>query len=148
MHVNSLTVEKLIWTDRVKNEVLDTVAEDRDIVHTIKIQKASWIGYILHGNSLMKQVTEGKIIQRKQVAGRQGRRHKQLLDDLKETSRCRKLREKALERTVWRIHFGGGYEAFVRQTACDDDDDDWSTRVHSYATLNLLRLNYRDHSNT
>jgi len=37
MHVNSLTVEKLIWIDRVKNEVLDTVAEDRDIVHTIKI---------------------------------------------------------------------------------------------------------------
>ena len=72
----------------MKNEVLDIITEDRDIVHTIKIQKANWIGYILRGNSLLKQTAEGKIVQRIQVTRRRGRRHKQLLDDLKETSRC------------------------------------------------------------
>ena len=76
-------------------------------MRTIKIQTANWIGYILRGNSLLKQVAEGKIIQRIQVMRRRGRRHKKLLDDIKETSRW-KLKEKAQDRTVWRTHFGGG----------------------------------------
>jgi len=40
--------------------------------------------------------------------GRGGRRRKQLLDDLKETRRYRKLKEEALERTPWRTRFGKG----------------------------------------
>jgi hypothetical protein len=58
----------------------------------------------LHGNSILKHVIEGKI----EVMGRGGRRRKQLLDDLKETRRYRKLKEEALERTPWRTRFGKG----------------------------------------
>ena len=48
---------------------------------------------------------------------RQGRRCKQLLDDLKETRGYWKLKEKALNRTVWRIGFERSYGPVVRETA-------------------------------
>jgi transposase len=35
------------------------VKEDRNIPHTIKRRKASWIGHILYSNCLPKQVIEG-----------------------------------------------------------------------------------------
>ena len=40
------------------------------------------------------------------MAGRQGRRLQQLLDDLKEMGVYWKLNEEALDYTVWRTHFG------------------------------------------
>ena len=78
-------MEKISWTDRVGNEeVLYTVKEKRNIAHTIKRRKAKWVGHILRMNCLLKHVIEGKI-RGVQVTGRQGRRHRQLLDNLKET---------------------------------------------------------------
>jgi hypothetical protein len=49
------------------------------------------------------------------VTGRQGRRRKQLLDDLKETRGQFKFKEEALYRTVWGNGFGRGYGPVVRQ---------------------------------
>jgi hypothetical protein len=45
----------------VKNEVLHTVMEEMNILHTISRTKANWTGYMLHRNSLLKHVIEGKI---------------------------------------------------------------------------------------
>jgi hypothetical protein len=61
-------------------------------------------------------VIEGKLEERIEMTGRQGRRRKQLLDDLKEKKRYWKLKEEALDRTLWRTRFGGGYGPVVRQT--------------------------------
>jgi hypothetical protein len=47
---------------------------------------------------------------------RRGRRSKQLLDDLKEKRRYFKLKEEALDRTLWRTRFGRSYGPVVRQT--------------------------------
>jgi hypothetical protein len=44
-------------------------------------------------------VIEGKLEGRTEMMGRQGRRRKQLLDDLNEKRRYRKLKEEALDRT-------------------------------------------------
>jgi hypothetical protein len=86
----------------VKNEeVLRRVKKERNIVHTIKRRKANWIGHILRRNCLLKHVIEGKI----KVTGRQGRRRKQLLDDLKEMRRYWKLQKEALDDTLWRTRF-------------------------------------------
>jgi hypothetical protein len=49
------------------------------------------------------------------VTGRGGRRRKQPLDDLKEKRGYWKLKEEALDRTMWRTRFGRDYGAFVRQ---------------------------------
>ena len=54
-------MEKIIWTDRVRNEVLHRVKEERNILHVIKRRKANWIGYILRTNCILKRVIEGKI---------------------------------------------------------------------------------------
>jgi len=77
-------VEKINWTDRVGNEeVLPRVEEERDILRTIKIQKAKWIGHILRRNCLLNHTNEGKTEKRKEVTGRRGRRRMQLLDGVK-----------------------------------------------------------------
>ena len=49
--------------------------------------------------------------------GRRGIRCKQLLDSLKGKRGYCKLKEEALDRTVWRTGFGRGYGNVVRQTA-------------------------------
>jgi hypothetical protein len=84
-----------------------------------KGRKANWIGHILRRNCLLKHVTEGKIQGRIEVKGRRGRRIrcKQLLDDLKEKRGYWKLKEEALNRTLWRTGFGRGYGPVVRRTA-------------------------------
>ena len=50
-------MEKISWTDHVRNEeVLLRVNEQRNILHEIRKLKANWIGHILRGNCLLKQV--------------------------------------------------------------------------------------------
>ena len=50
-----------------------------------------------------------------EVARRRGRRRKKLLDDLKEKRGYSHLKEEALDRTMWRHRFGGGFGPVVRQ---------------------------------
>jgi hypothetical protein len=63
----------------------------------------------LRRNCLLKHVIEGKIDGRIQVTGRRGRRRNKLLDYLKEKRRYWKLKEEALDLTVWKTPFGRGY---------------------------------------
>jgi hypothetical protein len=52
-----LKVEKISWTDRVRNEeVLHRVKEERNILHTVKRRKDNWIGHILRTNCLLEHV--------------------------------------------------------------------------------------------
>jgi hypothetical protein len=71
----------------------------------------------LCGNYLRRFVIEGKIDIGIQVEGKQGRRRKQRLGDFKETKVCRKLKEEAVGRTIWRVGFGRDCGPVVRQTA-------------------------------
>jgi hypothetical protein len=104
--------------DHVGNEkVLFRVKEQRNILHEISKQKANWIGHILRINCLLQQVIEGKIKGGTEVMGRQGRRRRKLLNDLKERKGYRHLKEKTLDRTMWRTGFGRGFGLVVRQTA-------------------------------
>jgi hypothetical protein len=64
------------------------------------------------------------VIQRKnkrgggiEVTGRQERRRRKLLDDLKERRGYSHVREEALDSTMWRARFGRGFGPVVRQTA-------------------------------
>jgi hypothetical protein len=54
--------------------------------------------------------------ERAAVAGRLGRRRKQLLDDVKETTEYWKLKDETLHLTLWRIRFGRAYGRVLRQT--------------------------------
>jgi hypothetical protein len=58
----------------VKNkDVLHRVKEERNILHTIKRRKANWIVHILHRNSLLKHIIEGKMEGRIEVMGKRER---------------------------------------------------------------------------
>jgi hypothetical protein len=81
---------------------------DGNILRTVKIRKADWIGHTLSRNCLPKQATEGKIQGRVQVAARQRRRCKKLLYDVKEKGAYWKLIEETQDRTVCRTRFGRG----------------------------------------
>jgi len=110
-------MEKISWTDHVRNEdVLLRVKEQRNILHEICKRKANWIGHILRRNCLLQRVTEGKIQGGIEVTGRQGRRRRKLLDDLKERRGYSHLKEEALDRTMWRARFGRCFGPVVRQT--------------------------------
>ena len=50
-----------------------------------------------------------------EVTGRRGRRRNKLLDDLKDGKGYSHLKEEALDRTMWRNHFRGGFGPVVRQ---------------------------------
>jgi hypothetical protein len=52
-------------------------------------------------NCLLVRVIEGKIQGGIEVTGRQGRRRRKLLDDLKERRGYSNLEEEALDRTIW-----------------------------------------------
>ena len=109
-------MEKISWTDHVRNEeVLLRVNWQRNILYEIRKQKANWIGHILRRNCLLKQVIEGKIKGEMEVARRWGRRRKKLLDDLKDRRGYSHLKEEALDCTMWRHRFGGGFGPVVWQ---------------------------------
>jgi hypothetical protein len=94
-------MEKIIWTDHVRNEVvLLRVKEQRNILHEIRKRKENWIGHILRRNCLLHRVIEGKIKGGIDVTGRRGRRRRKLLDDLKERTGYSNLKEEALDRNV------------------------------------------------
>jgi hypothetical protein len=100
----------------VRNEdVLLTVNEQRNILHEIRKRKANCIGHILRRNCLIKQVIEGKIKGEMEVTRRRERRRKKLLDDLKDRRGHSHLKEEALDCTMWRNCFRGGFEPVVRQ---------------------------------
>jgi hypothetical protein len=97
-------------------EVVLRVKEQRNIPHEICKRKAKWIGHVLRRNCLLQRVIEGKIQGGIEVTGRQGRRCRKLLDDLKERRGYSHLKEEALDRTMWRARFGKCFGPVVRQT--------------------------------
>jgi len=88
-------MEKISLTDHVRNEeVLLRVKEQMNILHEISKRKANRIGHILQRkNCPLQRVIEGKI----EVTKRRGRRHRKLLDDLKERRGYSHLKEEAVE---------------------------------------------------
>ena len=88
--------------------MLQRVKGERSIIQAIKIRTADWIGHILHRSFLLNPVIKRRV----EGTGRHGIRCKQLLDDYKEKRGYCKLKEKALNCTLWRTRYGAG----VRQT--------------------------------
>jgi hypothetical protein len=95
--------------------MLHRVKKERNILHTINWRKANWICHILRGNYFLKDAIEENIERRTEVTERRGIGRKQILD-YKEMSGYWKLKEEALDRTLWRTRFGRGCGPVVRQT--------------------------------
>jgi hypothetical protein len=104
----------LYYEEKTKN--LLRVKEQRNILHEICKRKANFIGHILRRNCILQRVIEEKTQGGIEVTGRQERRRRRLLDDLKERRGCSHLKEEVLDRTMWRARFGRGFGPVVRQT--------------------------------
>jgi hypothetical protein len=107
-------MEKISWTDHVRNEEVLLRVKERNTLHEIRKRRANWIGRILRRNCLLQRVTEGKTEGEIKVTGRQRRRRRKLLDDLKNRNVYSHLKEEALERSMWRARIGRGFGPVVR----------------------------------
>jgi transcription initiation factor TFIIIB Brf1 subunit/transcription initiation factor TFIIB len=97
-----------------EKRVLKRVQAERNILHTTTRTKAKLIGHILYRNCLLQHVIFRKIEKRIEVTGRRERRLKQILVDLKSMTGKLKLKEEALDRTLWGKVFGRDNVAAVR----------------------------------
>jgi len=104
-------LEKIIWNDGVRNEVLHRVNDGRNIQHTINRKRVNWIGHNWRTNCLLKYVTEGNIEGKIKAMGRRWIRCKLLLDTL----RKRQYNENCYSRIQ---KYGPGFiQAHYRYTA-------------------------------
>ena len=97
-------------------EVLLRVKEQKKIYMKYVNRRRTGLVTFLRRNCLLQWVIEGKIQGGIEVTGRQGRRRRKLLYDLKERRGYSHLKEEALDRTMWRARFGRGFGPVVRQT--------------------------------
>jgi len=68
-------MEKISWTDRVRNEeVLDSVKDEKHILHTNR-RTSNWIGDMLR-NCILKHIIEGKMETKTEMTGRRRKRRK------------------------------------------------------------------------
>ena len=91
-------MEKISWKERITNEeVLQMAGEQRHLVTTIVNRKKNWIGHILRGDSLLKEVIEGRMEGKRP----RGRPRKGMIDELKEGS-YEGMKRRTKNRTSWR----------------------------------------------
>ena len=73
---------------------------------------------------------EGKIKGEMEVTRRRGRRRKKLLGDLKDRRGHSHLKEEALDRTMWRTRFGGGFGPVVRKNT--ERMNEWRNKCKTF----------------
>jgi hypothetical protein len=55
-------MEKISWTDKLTNEeVLERIGINRQLMSELRHRKKNWIGHILRGDALLKEVIEGRM---------------------------------------------------------------------------------------
>src|SRR6218665_4067920 len=71
-------MERNSWTEhRTNEEVLKKGEEKRSLINIIRTRQKNWIGHIFRGNSLQREIMEGKMEGKR---GR-GRPRQKLMDD-------------------------------------------------------------------
>jgi len=90
-------MEKISWTEHISNEeVLKLVEEERSMLTTIRTRQRNYMGYIMRGYSLQREIIEGR------MSGKRGRgRPRQKLQDLMMSEGYSKLKEEAQHRETW-----------------------------------------------
>src|SRR6267154_1575626 len=77
-------LEKISWSDKMKNEdVLKRVEEKSCLIRTISQRKKNWIGHVLRGDGLLRDVMEGRVMGKR----RQGQPRRGMISDLEEATR-------------------------------------------------------------
>ena len=57
-----IRIERISWKDHISNkEVLKRVKERRSLIETIVRRKKNWIGHVLRGCGMLKEIIEGRL---------------------------------------------------------------------------------------
>ena len=110
-------MENISWKDHITNDyVLGQVNEKRKLLNTILERKKRWLGHILRGESLVKEVIEGRL------EGKRGRGKSRImmLDDIKADETYEKIKRRAMDRECWRNWMPRS--CFQAEHQYDDDD--------------------------
>ncbi len=95
-------LKKVSWKEKITNEaVLEMVEERKSLINTIQNRQRNWIGHVLRGDSLLRDVIEGRM----EGTKGKGRPRIMLLDwmmDKDKNLRYRRLKEEANNREEWR----------------------------------------------
>jgi len=92
-------MEKVSWRDMKTNEeVLQMVQEEKSLMDVIWKMKKNWIGDILRGESLLKEVIEGRMVWK----GPRGRKRLGMLNEFLKEESCAELKRKTENRKEWR----------------------------------------------
>jgi hypothetical protein len=106
--VHENDVENQLKTVLVRNEVLQRMKEERNILRTIKRRKGNWIGHILRRNCHLKHTVEGNTERRDRSDGKKKEEdvsnYRMTLGKRQDTGNLR------------RTGFGRGFGPLVRQT--------------------------------
>jgi hypothetical protein len=96
-------MEKISWTEMKSNDsVLELVGERRKLVETIVLRKKNWIGHVLRGDGLLREIIEGKMEGKKP----RGRPRLGMLTGLKEGSFV-DMKRRAENRWQWKCWVPG-----------------------------------------
>ena len=92
---------KVKWSDKIKNdEVLRRAGEERQLLNNIRKRKRNWVGHVLRGNGILRDVLEGSVEER---GGRKrGRRKRKWIDDLKKGNGYVGMKREAMDRELWK----------------------------------------------
>jgi len=104
-------IENISWKEKMTNsEVLTRVNEKRELLSTVLRRKGKWLGHIIRGESLVKDVIEGRIPGRKP----RGRPRTMILDDIMGELSYEQVKRIAMQRDEWRL--------FVFNRTCAAED--------------------------
>ena len=93
-------MERISWKDKISNEeVLERVGVKRDLMDMLRKRKKTWIGHVLRGDGLLKEVLEGRM----EGSKPRGRPRFWMLGDLI-TNSYADLKRKADDREGWKSY--------------------------------------------
>jgi len=55
-------MERVSWMDKITNEeILNKVGEKRQLISVTRIRQKNWVGHVLRGAGLLREVMEGRM---------------------------------------------------------------------------------------
>ena len=91
-------MERVSWMDKITNEeILNKVGEKRQLISGIRNRQKNWIGHVLRGDGLLREVMEGRMEGKRP----RGRPRKGMLDEVLVES-YGNMKRKAENRDEWR----------------------------------------------
>ena len=94
-------IEQINLAEKITNEaVLKMVGERQEMVDVIIQRKKNWIGHVVRGEGLLREVIEGKMDGKRS----RGRPRIGMLEELKEGKSYQQLKRRAENRSEWKCY--------------------------------------------